>query len=313
LSWEATAPGITFQTRSGNSSRPDATWSPWSEPIRSPEQALITSPRGRYIQWRAEWPAKSTGELQGVTIPFLAQNTAPVIRSISVTSTSSGSQSGSKSSGSSNSSSSAYTITVTDTGDASASTSGTNTQTSTRQNAPQTTIVWQSDDPDNDKLVYSVYFRGENERDWKLLRKDLYENTLQLDADSLADGRYVFKVLGSDKPSNDLRYAQETDLVSSPVLIDNTPPLVTATEPKREGDRWKVNFTGEDRTSALKRCDYSVDAGQWQPLEAADGITDCKREDFELQLSGLPPGEHVVAIRIYDSAGNAGLAKVVVR
>ena len=312
LTWDATTPGLTFQTRSGNSSRPDSTWSPWSQPIRSSGQAAITSPRGRYIQWRAEWPAKSTGELRGVAIPFLAQNTAPVIRSISVTSTSSSTQSG-KSSASSGSSSSAYTVTVTDTGDASASTSGTTTQTTNRQSANQTTIVWQADDPDNDKLVYSVFFRGESEREWKLLRKDLFDNTLQLDADSLADGRYLFKVVGSDKPSNDLRYAQEAELVSSPVLIDNTPPLVTVAQPARDGDHWKLTFSGEDKISALKRCDYSIDAGPWQPLEAADGMTDSKREDFELPLSGLAPGEHVLTIRIYDSAGNAGLAKVVLR
>src|SRR6185437_7982592 len=114
-----------------------------------------------------------------------------------------------------------------------------------------------------------------------------------------------------DKPSNDLRYAQEADLVSSPVLIDNTPPLVTVAQPKRDGDHRKLTFSGEDAMSALKRCDYSIDAGPWQPLEAADGITDSKREDFELPLSGLAPGEHVVTIRIYDSAGNAGLAKVI--
>jgi len=203
-------------------------------------------------------------------------------------------------------------VTVTDTGDASASTSGTTTQTTNRQSANQTTIVWQADDPDNDKLVYSVFFRGESEREWKLLRKDLFDNTLQLDADSLADGRYLFKVVGSDKPSNDLRYAQEAELVSSPVLIDNTPPLVTVAQPARDGDRWKLTFSGEDKISALKRCDYSIDAGPWQPLEAADGITDSKREDFELRLNGLAPGEHVVTIRIYDSAGNAGLAKVIV-
>jgi hypothetical protein len=312
LTWHATVPGIAFQTRTGNSSRPDSTWSPWSEPIRSEQQAAITSPRGRYLQWRAEWPANNTGELQGVTIPFLAQNTAPVIRSISVTSTSSGTQGG-KSGANTGSSSSAYTVTVTDTGDASASTSGTTTQTTNRQNAPQTTITWQADDPDNDKLVYSVFFRGETEREWKLLRKDLFENTLQLDADSLADGRYLFKVVASDKPANDLRYAQEADLVSSPVLIDNTPPVVTVAAPKRDGPGWQVSFTGEDQVSALKRCDYSIDAGPWQPLEAADGITDSPRENFELRLNSVSPGEHVVTIRIYDSAGNAGLAKVVLR
>jgi hypothetical protein len=309
LTWNATASGLTFQTRTGNSSRPDSTWSSWSEPIRSQEQSLITSPRGRYIQWRAEWPKESTAELRTVTVPFLAQNSAPIIRSISVSSTNSGAQTG-KSSANTSSSQSAYTVTVTDTGDASASTSGTTTQTATRQSGTQTQITWQADDPDNDKLVYSVFFRGETEREWKLLRKDVYDNTLQLDSDSLADGRYLFKVVGSDRPANDLRYAQQAELVSSPVLIDSTPPAVITSEPQRTGDGWKVTFAGEDQISALKRCEYSIDAGPWQPLEAADGITDSKRENFELLLGDLKPGEHVVTIRLYDTAGNAGLAKV---
>lgn len=309
LSWQATEPGLTFRTRTGNSARPDSTWSDWSEPIRDENGALITSPRGRYIQWQVEWPAKSTSQLESVTVPFLAQNNAPVIRSVSVSSVASNAQ-GSKSSASSDQN--AYTITVTDTGDASSSTTGTTSQTSNRQTENQTQIVWQADDPDNDKLVYSVYFRGEGERDWKLLRKDLFENTLRIDADSLADGKYFFKVIASDRPSNDLRYAQEAELVSGPVLIDNTPPSITAGAPERIGNKVTLSFKGDDKTTALRKCEYSVDAGPWQPLEAADGITDSKEEDFRLEIDDLPLGEHVIALRVYDSAGNAGLARVVV-
>jgi hypothetical protein len=47
-------------------------------------------------------------------------------------------------------------------------------------------------------------------------------------------------------------------------------------------------------------------------LEAADGITDSKQEGFDLSLPNVAAGEHVIAIRVYDTAGNAGLAKVVV-
>ncbi|MFZ0592612.1 MAG: hypothetical protein WAM39_19295 [Bryobacteraceae bacterium] len=312
LSWQATEPGLRFRTRTGNSSRPDATWSNWSEPIRDENGALITSPRGRYIQWQVEWPAKSTSELESVTVPFLAQNNAPVVRSISVSSIASNAQGNRSSPSAGSSDQNAYTVTVTDTGDASSSTTGTTSQTSNRQTENQTQLTWQADDPDNDKLVYSVYFRGDGERDWKLLRKDLFENTLRLDADALADGKYFFKVIASDRPSNDLRYAQEAELVSSPVLIDNTPPAITSAAPERNGTKVTLSFKGEDKTTALRKCEYSVDAGPWQPLEAADGITDSKEENFRLEIDDLPPGEHVIALRVYDGAGNAGLARVVV-
>ena len=37
--------------------------------------------------------------------------------------------------------------------------------------AQQLIIAWQADDPDGDKLVYELDFRGDGERDWKMLRK----------------------------------------------------------------------------------------------------------------------------------------------
>ena len=46
---------------------------------------------------------------------------------------------------------------------------------------------------------------------------------------------------------------------------------------------------------------------------AADGIIDSKTERFEVALDGLGPGEHLIVVRAYDAAGNAGLVKVVVR
>jgi hypothetical protein len=298
LTWRGD--GASFRTRSGNSSRPDSTWSDWSEPITDAARSNITSPNARYIQWRAE--LAGTAAVDNVTLAYLPQNTPPIVRSISVTaipSTSSKSVSASAS----------YSVTVTDSGDASAA-SGAVSQILGRAAGQQIQVSWQADDPDGDKLVYSLYFRGEDEREWKLLRTNMTENTYLLDGDVFADGRYYFKVIASDRPANPVDVAKDAEMVSAPVLIDNTPPVVNA---RRAGNAAEIEVDAEDRGSVLRRCEFSIDAGAWSPVEASDGVTDSNRERFNIRLPSLPPGEHLVVIRVFDAAGNAGLAKVVVR
>jgi hypothetical protein len=312
LQWHGTGSGVAFRTRTGNAARPDATWSEWSPPLTDSAGSLITSPPARFIQWRAEWPAGSNAQLDAVDIPYLPRNAPPAIHSITVTSVSG--SNAAKTAANSPSTSNAYSITVTDTGEAPAASSGTTaTQTVSRLQTTQTQISWQADDPDGDKLVYSVYFRAEDEREWQLIRSRMFENTLLLDPDVFADGRYFFRVLASDAPSNPAEYAQETDFVSTPVLIDNTPPVVTAGKPQRAGTSLDIDIDAEDKTSPLRLCEYSLDAGLWQPIEAVDGITDSPHERFHLHLDRLRPGEHLLAFRVYDSANNAGLAKVILR
>jgi hypothetical protein len=141
----------------------------------------------------------------------------------------------------------------------------------------------------------------------------MFENTLLLDGDVLADGRYYFRVVASDKPSNPPNLARESELVSAPVLIDNTPPVVTLTAPRRNQGHLEVDADVVDRTSPLRRCEYSIDAGPWTPVEAADGVTDSPHEEFHIVIDKLRAGEHLLVVRAYDTANNAGLAKVVVK
>lgn len=298
--------GVSMRTRSGNTSRPDATWSDWSEPITASGSAAISSPNARYIQWRAEFSgAGGTAPLiENVTVAYLPQNTPPVVRSISVTAIPAAPKAASTAS---SGATAAYSVTVTDSGEAPAP-AGTSAQTISRAGGQQLQIIWQADDPEADRLLYSLYFRGEDESQWKLLRANITDNTFVLDGDQLADGRYYFRVTASDRPSNPAEFARESELISAPVLIDNTPPAVSATLSGRE-----ITVDAEDRATVLRRCEYSVDAGPWLPVEAADGITDSPRERFLIRLEGLASGEHLVVIRVFDAAGNAGLAKIVVR
>lgn len=312
LQWHGTGTALAFRTRTGNAARPDATWSDWSAPLNNPSGSLIASPPARFIQWRAEWPAGSDAEVDAVDVPYLPQNAPPVIHSITVTSVT-GSNAAKGTAATANSSN-AYSITVTDTGEAPAASSSTaTTQTVSRLQSTQTQISWQADDPDGDKLVYSVYFRAEDERDWQLIRSRMFENTLLLDPDVFADGRYFFRIIASDAPSNPAQYAQETDFVSTPVLIDNTPPVVLVGQPQRSGASLDIDVEANDKTSPLRLCEYSLDAGLWQPIEAVDGITDSPHEHFHLHLDSLRTGEHLLAFRVYDTANNAGLAKVILR
>jgi hypothetical protein len=310
LQWHGT--GMAFRTRTGNTARPDATWSPWSEPISDPANSLIKSPAARFVQWRAEWPVAATGALSTVDIPYLPQNGPPAVRSITVTSVLSSNplKSGSTASGSS----AAYSVTVTDTGEAPAASSASSaTQSVSRLQSTQTQVSWQADDPDNDRLVYSLYFRAEDESNWHLIRSRMFENSLLLDADVFADGRYYFKVVASDSPANAAEYARQAEIVSSPVIIDNTPPVVTIENVHRNGNSLDADIDGNDKTTPLRLCEYSIDAGFWQPLEAVDGVTDSPRERFHLHMDNLRSGEHLLVVRVYDTANNAGLARTTLK
>ncbi len=322
LSWSgevAGGAGLQFQTRSGNSSRPDATWSGWSAPIRAeagPDGAPISSPPARYIQWRAALSGSENDALilERVRLTYLPQNAPPVVKSIDVSTAAAAESAASDSSagGSTASSDSAsYSITVSASDDSSGSSATSADVKTIRGGAQQTvTISWQAEDPDGDPLTAAVEFRGEGEKTWKLLKKDLSAAKVAIDSDALADGAYRFRVTVSDRRANPAGIAQSAQRISPPVLVDHTPPAVRVA--RFEG-RETVRFEASDQASILQHAEYSLDAGPWTPVYADDGITDSRQESFTIRLADLAEGEHLLTLRVSDRAGNAGLGKAVIR
>jgi len=317
LSWHAEVPAgstLVFRTRTGNSAKPDRTWSDWSEPLSNPSGSRVSSPNARYIEWKAELSgtAGATPILNSVTLAYLPQNSPPVVKSINVVTQSAPIAQPAKPAAAS--SSGAYSVTVTDTGDTSAAApAGTATQTLPRASSQQITVSWQAEDPDGDRLVYTLYFRSEDATQWMVLKSGMHDNSLTFDGDILADGKYFFRVVASDRDANPPLSAREAQLTSAPIMIDNTPPVVTLGTIRYSAGTAHVEFEAVDAASPLRRCEYSLDAASWVPVEAADGVIDSQREKFVLDLTGLPPGEHLLVIRAADSANNTGLAKVVLR
>jgi hypothetical protein len=135
------------------------------------------------------------------------------------------------------------------------------------------------------------------------------ETSYSLDAGTLADGAYWFRVAVSDSPANPPEAAQTAERISQRVLIDHTPPAVRLLGVE---SRATVRFEAVDEASMLQSAEYSLNAGAWVPVYADDGIVDSRRESFTIRLADLPAGEHLLTLRVRDHAGNAGLGKALI-
>jgi hypothetical protein len=86
ISWLADIPeGAKLQlaTRSGNTQEPDNTWSSWSWAYNDASGSTITSPPGRYLQFRASMTAGGDDKspvLKSVTLSYLTENRPPSVK-----------------------------------------------------------------------------------------------------------------------------------------------------------------------------------------------------------------------------------------
>jgi hypothetical protein len=304
LTWRADAPSgstLEFYTRSGNSDRPDHTWSDWAGPYKKAEGETIQSPSARFLQWKAVFKSSNDKgpDLSEVTVSYLNQNLPPQVRSVSAISAGDrSSTAGATAGGSGN-------ITVTVGGPSSAAMAG--------AGKTPTIISWQADDPNGDQLAYSVYVRDDDEEEWHLLKDDLRQTTFTIESSTLADGKYVARVVASDGPSNPASVARQAELTSSPFWVDNTPPTVTTVKTEVNAGGVEVHFLVHDTVSPIRHAEASVDGEDWVDANSDDGIVDSMTETFSLKPGKLGPGEHVILLRAFDAAGNAGVGKAVVR
>jgi len=89
IRWQAGVPQgtrVEISTRSGNTRTPDETWSDWTSAYSAQEGSPISSPRARYLQWRAVLTG-SKGDaplLTSVTAAYLPRNIRPEVLSITI-------------------------------------------------------------------------------------------------------------------------------------------------------------------------------------------------------------------------------------
>src|SRR5207237_4266329 len=83
-----------------------------------------------------------------------------------------------------------------------------------------TSLQWTAEDRNGDKLVYDVSYKEVSETVFKPLRTGMTENFIAIDGQSLADGRYIFRVVAHDTPSNPANLALSGERTTDPIDID---------------------------------------------------------------------------------------------
>ena len=308
--WRGAGP-IELQTRSGNSERPDSTWSDWSAAYSDANGSQVTSPKARFVQWRAVLKTASGSrlpepKLEDVSVAYLPRNVAPEVLGISILPSGVALQQ-------------QIQIQMDPNIEAAgldASIFGVVPQAPPRRlfQKGARSLQWQGEDRNGDTLEYSVYYRSVNETTFRLLKDHMRENYFTVDGASLSDGRYVFKVVASDALDNPQGLALSGERTSEPVDIDNTPPTVrVATAGQIAGDRARAVFEVEDGTGRIKRVDVSVDGSSWREVFPDDGIADSRRETYSVNLPVIGEGEHTISLRAFDNSNNIGNISVTVR
>lgn len=306
--WWRGSGAVEVQTRTGNGERPDATWSDWSAPYKDPEGNQISSPRARFIQWRATVRAAGSGgpsRMEDVSVAYLPRNVAPEVLSISALPIGVGLQQLAQVAVDPNVESSGLDPSL----------FGPVAQVPPRRfyQRGARSFQWQAEDRNNDTLEYAIYYRALNEQTFRLLKDKLRDNFYTIDGATLADGRYVIKVVASDGPDNPPGQKLTGERLSEPVDIDNTPPAVKVVgQPQATGQAVRVVFTVDDATGKIKKADASIDGAAWSPVFPDDGIADSGHETYTVDFGSLSAGEHTISLRCFDTSGNVGTLSVTV-
>ena len=288
----------------------DRAWSEWSSAYPNAEGSQITSPKARYLQWKAVLTGTATSApvLTSLSSAYLPRNIRPQVTSITIHPPGVVFQ---KPFSSGETEIAGLDEDAQDKRVAANNPLGGGAPTLGRrifQRGLQT-FAWKAEDDNNDELSYDVFYRREGDTTWRMLKSDLRDTLLVWDTSSVPNGTYVMKVLASDRKANPAEVALAGELESSSFEIDNVAPTVQIGSLRKDGTRFIVPAEIRDTDSAVTKVEYSLDAQRWQPAFPRDGILDGRTEGFEIRLDADAQGRTLV-IRAADALGNVGTGQI---
>ncbi len=314
------------ETRTGNLSKPDATWSPW-QALRSPSSLPATgeklgkigSPAGRYLQTRFLFTDRAV--LSDFTVYYQPINQRARLTEIAIGEDPSGRVA-----------------------------RGVRPTSLLRPKSPLVKLRWKLENPDDDELSHRVYIRpagssaagsegtrpaapgsgrlpspppvdaamapvapAASDAGWLRISgpEPLTRAELDFNTDTVGDGLYELRVVVSDERSNPPELVQTSELVSAPFIVDNRRPELREL-------RWNPvtsTLTGQavDAVSPIAELSYAVDGGDFFPMAARDGVIDESSEDFQVRPPRLTSGSHLLLIRASDAADNVSTVQLVIQ
>jgi hypothetical protein len=277
LRWKADTPegtAVTVAVRTGNVAEPDETWSDWSPEQTDPQQAAVTAPTARYLQYRVTLTttkSEASPALRSLALRYMTTNQAPEICTIEVP----------------------------------------DLDAVNLDNPKKIRIKWTATDPNEDDLTYTLYVRKEGWKNWVLLEENLDKKEFEWDTTTTPSGMYQVKVVASDRKDNPAKDALTGEKISGPFAVSHTPPTVTVKVAGMEGDKVVIEAVAVDPLVRLTAASFAVNGKKWTNVFPTDGLFDSKKEHFRFATAALRPGTYVLVLRVRDAAGNTGSGDVV--
>ncbi len=280
IQWQVNSPqncSITFQTRSGETSNPDKTWSEWSPEYSMADGQKILSPSGRFLQVRANFKSggDKTPELYTISVFYKNRNHAPVMMLDEP-------NGGEKWSGSKKLKWKAYIAN------------------------PETlsfSLFYSEDYGKTWKAIkqnIEAVIKKSKDSMPKPVEQDYSWNTK-----ALKDGVYMIKLKGFDR--TDAFNADLTgEVISKPFVVSNKKPEVTILSSEDLGDRAIITGFVKCYNVNAGSVQYKLDkAKSWSLAYPRDGIFDNGRETFVIYLNKPFPAKFSITVKATDEAGNS--------
>lgn len=278
VSWKAkqtSTSSVTVSFRSGNVPTPDDTWSGWMDEQELPNNVKVNCPSARFLQYKVTLSSgnpRATPAFQGLTLRYVPTNHAPEVNKIEVP----------------------------------------DLDSKDLEKPEKISIKWRATDPNEDELTFSVFVRKEGWQSWICLKDNLAKREYQWDAGTMPSGNYQVKIVASDSKDNTDKETLAAEAVSNLFPVANLPPKVTLKVVSVENGKALLQASAEDPMIRICHAAYAIDGKSWINAFPQDGIFDGKSETFCFTTAALPPGNHVVVVRVRNAAGQVGSADAVI-
>lgn len=272
LRWKGDNPAGTTMTvavRTGNVAEPDETWSDWSAEETNAQQATVTAPTARFLQYRVTLATDNpavTPVLRSLALRYMTTNQAPEVTGIDVP----------------------------------------DHDAVNLDNPKKLRFKWTVTDPNEDDLTYNLYVRKEGWKSWVQLEENLEKKDYEWDTTTTPSGIYRLKVVASDRKDNPPEEALTGERISTPFIVAHVPPTVTVKIAGMDGEQAIVEATATDPLVRLTSASFAINGKKWASVFPADGLFDSKTETFRFKTDGLKPGTYVLVLKVTDAAGNTG-------
>jgi outer membrane protein assembly factor BamB len=275
---------LKLSTRSGNISDPgEVGWSKWTEPVSATESMPVTAPSARFLQYRlsfASTDGSHTAIVDDVDVSYQEPNLSPQVKSVKITTLQKPPP-------------------------------DPNQPQSTPPSARYQQITWDASDPNQDNLIYDLFYRSGSKSPWIELKDNLKDTNYEWDTQTVADGRYEVKVVASDERANSPGAGKRASRISDPVQVDNTSPIIANLTAGSGAGEVRIQCEAYDQSSTLAAFAYVVDSSSdWQTVLPSDKIADSPQEKLDFSIAGLKPGPHQVTLRATDARGNNAISSV---